>query len=378
MAKKKSKINFLLKVISTLSIVSTLLAYLSPYVHPESLWVLPFFGLSYPILFFINLLLTVIWFFKRSKWSITFLIILFIGTPINLRFFALGNPNIVPKEKNQSLHVMSYNVQLFGLYNFDLKYDLQNRDSILHYIEKENPDVICFQEFYYKNKPTKFNTKDTLISSLKIKDYHEKYSFNKNGKRHFGITTLSKHKIISKGDVIFEDDEKLSEDNYCIYTDIIKNIDTFRIYNTHFQSIKFKKEEYALFSPDKEEELSKKKSALMLMVSKLRKAFPIRANQALTVIDHVHKSPYPVIICGDFNDTPLSFTYNQFNEKYVDAFRNNGYGIGKTFVGKIPAGRIDYIFHSKNLNSYQFKLQEEVFSDHRAISCKVYKKQENK
>ena len=116
----------------------------------------------------------------------------------------------------------------------------------------------------------------------------------------------------------------------------------------------------------------------MLMVSTLRKAFPIRSNQALTVIDHVHKSPYPVIICGDFNDTPLSFTYNQFNEKYVDAFRNNGYGIGKTFVGKIPAGRIDYIFHSKNLNSYQFKLQEEVFSDHRAISCKVYKKQENK
>jgi endonuclease/exonuclease/phosphatase family metal-dependent hydrolase len=270
---------------------------------------------------------------------------------------------------------MSYNVQLFGLYNFELKYDLQNRDSILRYIEKENPDIICFQEFYYNDKPTNFDTKDTLISSLKIKDYHEKYSFNKNGNRHFGITTLSKHKIISKGDVVFEDDKKLSEDNYCIYTDIIKNKDTFRVYNIHFQSIKFKKEEYALFSPDKEEKLSKKKSALMLMIAKLRKAFPIRANQALTLIDHVNKSPYPVIICGDFNDTPLSFTYNQFNGKYVDAFRNNGYGIGKTFVGKIPAGRIDYIFHSKNLNSYQFKLQEEVFSDHRAISCKVYKKQ---
>lgn len=376
MVKKILNINTLLKIISLVSIVSTLLAYISPYISPKTLWILPFFGLSYPILFFVNLLLTLIWIFKKSKWAITIIVIIIIGIPLDLRFFALGNPDILPQEEKEAIHIMSYNVQLFGVYNFDLEYNLQNRDSILNYIQKENPDLICFQEFFYKKQPTDFNTRDTLISALNIKDYHEKYSFNKQGNRFFGISIHSKHKIIHKGEVIFEDVDKISEDNYCIYTDILKGKDTFRIYNIHFQSIKFKKEEYALFSNEETENdiLVNKKSALMLMVSKLRKAFPIRADQALTVINHIDKSPYPVIICGDFNDTPLSFTYNQFNKKYVDAFRNNGYGIGKTFVGKIPAGRIDYIFHSNDLNSYQFKLQEEVFSDHRAISCKVYKK----
>jgi endonuclease/exonuclease/phosphatase family metal-dependent hydrolase len=79
-------------------------------------------------------------------------------------------------------------------------------------------------------------------------------------------------------------------------------------------------------------------------------------------------------VCGDFNDTPLSYTYQQFNSTLTDAFRNCGRGIGPTYVGRIPAGRIDYIFHSEDLNSTQFKIQEKSLSDHLAVSCKIFKK----
>ena len=81
----------------------------------------------------------------------------------------------------------------------------------------------------------------------------------------------------------------------------------------------------------------------------------------------------PVIICGDFNDTPMSYTYNQFNKGLVDAFRNASFGIGTSYVGKIPAGRIDYIFHSPSLFSSNFTIQKEVLSDHRAVSCIISK-----
>ena len=90
----------------------------------------------------------------------------------------------------------------------------------------------------------------------------------------------------------------------------------------------------------------------------------------------MNNSPFPVIICGDFNDTPLSYTYNKFASNYTDAFRNSSSGLGITYAGKVPAGRIDYIFHSKDLNSSNFTIQKEVYSDHRAINCEVWKKTE--
>ncbi len=109
------------------------------------------------------------------------------------------------------------------------------------------------------------------------------------------------------------------------------------------------------------------------MIDKLRIAFPKRANQAKRVVEHMEQSPYEVIICGDFNDTPLSYCYNTFNSKYTDAFRNSASGIGVTYAGKVPAGRIDYIFHSKKLHSANFKVQKNVFSDHRSVFCEIWK-----
>jgi endonuclease/exonuclease/phosphatase family metal-dependent hydrolase len=110
-----------------------------------------------------------------------------------------------------------------------------------------------------------------------------------------------------------------------------------------------------------------------LLIDKLRIAYPKRAEQARTVMEHVKTSPYPTIVCGDFNDTPMSYAYNQFNQLLIDSFRNCASGIGSTYVGKVPAGRIDYIFHTKGLQSSHFEIQEEAYSDHRAISCKIYK-----
>ena len=96
----------------------------------------------------------------------------------------------------------------------------------------------------------------------------------------------------------------------------------------------------------------------------------MRAEQAKLVMDHARESPFPVVICGDFNDTPLSYTYHEFQKEYSDAFRQLSSGIGATYAGKIPAGRIDYIFYGSGLKGWQFGLQKETWSDHRAIWCR--------
>jgi endonuclease/exonuclease/phosphatase family metal-dependent hydrolase len=200
---------------------------------------------------------------------------------------------------------------------------------------------------------------------------HERYSHKLEGRQNFGIAMLSKYPMISRGDIIFDDPLNI-DNNYCIYADIVKGKDTFRIYNVHLQSIKFKKDDYKVFSKSANK-IVDKKSTIELLIEKLKIAYPKRAEQARKVVEHMQQSPFTVIICGDFNDTPMSYTYNIFGSLYVDAFRNSSSGLGVTYAGKVPAGRIDYIFHSKNIHSSDFTIQNEVYSDHKAISCTLWK-----
>lgn len=359
------------KVATLVCLVSLLLAYLCPFIHPGTFWLLPFFGLAYPIIFLFSLLFLIIWTIVKSKWAIVVLIVILIGGKLHFRMVATGSNEENAPPIEETLHLMSYNVRLFGLYNPDPSTAIATRDSIFSYIKAENPDVICFQEFYHQDKPTNFSTRETLRKILNTKDYHERYSHKLAGRKNFGVAMLSKYPMVSKGDVAFFDGDD-NDDNYCIFGDIVKGMDTFRIYSVHLQSIKFKKDDYAVFG-DTTQNSEFKKSNVRLMLDKLRIAYPKRAEQALVVMKHIATSPYPVIICGDFNDTPMSYTYSQFNKSLIDAFRNCSTGIGPTYAGRVPAGRIDYVFHSPNLNSVEFKIQHEIYSDHRAVSCRIYK-----
>ena len=85
----------------------------------------------------------------------------------------------------------------------------------------------------------------------------------------------------------------------------------------------------------------------------------------------IKNSPYPVVLCGDFNDTPVSYCYNVVSKSLEDSFIESGSGVGTTYIGKIPSNRIDYIFHSDQLESMEFKTHQVSYSDHKPISCYV-------
>jgi endonuclease/exonuclease/phosphatase family metal-dependent hydrolase len=360
----------LLKVLTICCLVGLLFSYLAPFVHPNTLKIIPFFGLSYPIFLLLTLIALIFWAFMKSRMALLILGILLIGGKLHFRIFAFGSNQDTLPAKEKLLHVMSYNVRLFDLYTADENNIYEKRNLIFDYIKNEDPDIICFQEFYHQDKPTKFKTRDTLIDILAIKDYHERFAHKLKGRQNFGVSILSKYPLIAKGDVMFSTQGD-QDFNYCIFVDLVKNQDTFRIYNVHLQSIRLKQEDYSLFKDGAAS--IEKKSMVRLLIDKLRIAYPKRAEQARAVIDHVQTSPYPTIVCGDFNDTPMSYAYNQFDKLLIDAFRESGFGIGTTYIGKVPAGRIDYIFHTPNLFSTEFKIQKEKLSDHRAISCKLFK-----
>jgi endonuclease/exonuclease/phosphatase family metal-dependent hydrolase len=357
-------LSVIMKGICSITLVCLLLSYLAPYFHPNTITILPFFGLAYPIFAIATFCFGLFWAVFRSKWAIICLFVLLIGGKLHFRTFAF---QLFPGEKapENALSILSYNVRLFGVYDDN---SLKNRNAIFAYLRAENPDVACFQEYYKQDKPTKFETIDSLSQALKSIDYHERTAHKIKGRKNFGVAMFSKYPMIARGDVIFESQEK-DDFNFCIFVDIVKNKDTFRIYNVHLQSIKLK----STMSSIDENNNDLDKKSILTMIKKLKVAYTKRADQSRRIIAHMNASPYPSVICGDFNDTPMSYTYNQFDRFLIDVFRNSSWGIGRTYIGKLPAGRIDYIFHTPNLSSADFKIQKEKLSDHLAISCKIYK-----
>lgn len=365
------KFRTLLVIITVGALVLLTLAYLAPFIHPSTLPLLPLVGLAYWIIISVVIFTLILWTFMRSRWALIVLAFLIIGGKLHFRTFSFGSDEI--NKNNTELQVMSYNVRLFDLYNVIQSNSYKTRDKIFNYLKERDADVICFQEFYQQDYPSKFVTRDTLKKMLSIVDIHERYAHKMSGRQNFGIAVMSKYPIIEKGNVAFPSHH--SSANYCIYTDIVKNKDTFRIYNVHLQSIKLQKDDYALFD-EKNTSSAEQSSNVFRLIQKINRAYPVRAEQAEIIMKHIENAPHPVVVCGDFNDTPLSYCYNQFNARLVDAFRNTSKGIGATYAGKIPVGRIDYIFHSNRIGSKDFVIQKDELSDHYAIDCTLFMKKE--
>lgn len=370
--KKIFTLKNLLKAVSIGASISLALSYLSPFIHPESWSLIPLFGLAYPVIFIIHLLLTTTWLFISKRCALGMAILIIIGGNLHFRTFTIGSgddPNGAEEVK-----VLSYNVHLFDRYNPNPNEADNNRDKIIQFLDKEDADIMCFQEFYHQDQPTTFVTKDTILKLLDTKDYHERYAHVLKGRQNFGISMFSKYPMVQKGEIVFPG--KAISFNYCIFADIKTPEGIIRVYNVHLQSIRLNSQDNdALDSPDSDQK-AKNSSGMFWIIGKVMGAYPLRGNQTDCLMKHIRKSPYPVVVCGDFNDTPMSYTYSQFNSELTDAFRNSCWGIGNTYAGSLPAGRIDYMFHSSSLGSRNFIIQDEKLSDHYAITCSIFKKRE--
>ncbi|NTW33893.1 MAG: endonuclease/exonuclease/phosphatase family protein [Bacteroidetes bacterium] len=225
---------------------------------------------------------------------------------------------------------------------------------------------MCFQEYVYDTTGA-FQTTDTLKKFLKAKNPHVYYTVNSRNKNFFGVATFSRFPIVGTGKIDF----KTVSGNICIYTDIKINSDTVRVYNVHFESIRFKAEDYAFAKSQaqkKNEKFDLQKSSEKILV-RLKKAFINRAPQSVLVAEHIKKCKYPVILCGDFNDTPTSYAYHNIARYLTDSFVESGNGIGQTYAGVFPSFRIDYIMHGKQFKAYNFETVYEEMSDHYPVKC---------
>ena len=180
--------------------------------------------------------------------------------------------------------------------------------------------------------------------------YPYKYIFMAGHKIKSGQAIFSKFPIIDQGNIVFP-----NSDNNVVYADIKKGKDIIRIYNMHLQSIKI--------TPDVNEisenidAIDKGKSQMMLI--RISKAFKKQQEQAEIIKEHKKECPYPIIICGDMNNSAFSYVYRNIRGNLKDCFEEAGQGFGKTYNFRYYPARIDYIFADKTMTVKKF----ETFSD---------------
>jgi endonuclease/exonuclease/phosphatase family metal-dependent hydrolase len=365
--KKKGKrhlFNAVAMFCNHIAAISLLISYLAPHVSPGNFWFIAFFGLGYPILVFINFLFVIYWGIQRKKRTFYSLLIILVGW-IQLQEYVQFNFGNAPDKSRKVIKLMSYNVKSFDLYNWNN--DKDTRTKMFDLISAESPDIMCLQEFYTRDSSVQFNNLDTLIQIQKATNVHVEYTTVKS-KSRWGAATFTVYPIIAKGEIPFD-----NTTNICIYTDIKINNDTVRVYNVHLQSIHFGYPDYKfvddIMSNKETEELENSKNILR----RLKRAFIKRSVQTDIVAEHIENSPYPVIVCGDFNDPPASYAYNTISKNLKDAFIESGNGFGRTYIGKFPSFRIDYVMHSKEYKAYNFRTIREKLSDHFPLCCYLEK-----
>lgn len=318
--------------------VILLLAYVLPFVPPKTFSLLSVLSLSVPVLLVFNALFCLYWLLKVKKQLLLSLIVLLLGYDSISTLYKFSS---LEKSGASSLSVMSYNVRLFNLYDWISEPNVEK--SIENFVFEEAPDVIAFQEFHpHKN--------------VSFSKYPYKYESLSGKKTKYGQAIFSKYKIINKGEIKFE-----NTSNKAIYVDLLKDSDTIRVYNVHFQSMQINSDVKHLSEQNTE-----------FLVKRIGDKFEMQQEQAETIIAHQKQCNYKKIVLGDFNNTAYSYIYKQFrNEGFSDAFELSGNGFGKTFNFKLFPLRIDFVLLSEEFKATEFKNYSYKYSDHYPIQAKI-------
>jgi len=346
-----------------------LLACLIPFLSPTNFWWIGFIGLAVPYIIGLLVLLFLFWLLTKPSWALLPLIVLFFGFQQIKAVFGYHLQHSFKDNKSEkTIRIVDWNIRSFNGVNSNQSGKKIIKQEILELILKQNPDIICLQEFnhsYGKSKIKNSQVDNIGLFTISHPYYYFSKDYTSSNGYASGCIIFSRFPIVNMGKLKYPKGESI------IFSDIIKAKDTFRIYTTHLQSFKFKKNDYdnidKVAENDEEALLASKN-----IFNKMKPSFKRRAAQANLVKEWMSSSKIPSIITGDFNDVPNSYTYFTIKgNKLQDAFLSKSFGIGKTYLALAPTLRIDYVLADKQFEIEQFEMIDEALSDHSMLVTDV-------
>lgn len=352
-------------VVTVVAAVALALTLAAPLVPPGRVWVFPVLGLIAPAVYVGTLLLALYW-IVRWRWvrALPLLLLLALGLcrvslflkPDLRRHYGDGS-----KRGRGEIVLMTYNVRSFYGDRGEA-----TTDSVASLIRRVAPDVVCMQEF---NKTAEGLARfDSLLPGYFRTVYAPSVAAG-NRKPVYRQVIYSKFRILGKSHSILE---PKSENGRSIWADVVAGDDTIRIFNNHLHSTSITASDDRFLSQRRFLTDTASGKRLCNIFRRFRDNCEIRATEADTIARVIAATGGPKIVCGDFNDTPMSYVYRRMACGLDDAFRECGSGYSHTFRGFLDALRIDYVLFSQELECVSYKVLEDAeYSDHYPVVVRL-------
>lgn len=356
----------LILAVNALFIGLLLLAAYSPHIQPVAHPAQSCLGLLFPIFVVINGGFLIFWLIIRHYKSALLSLLGFLLCYSQIRTYLPINFH-TEHLPEASIKFLSYNIM-----GFDGAIKQEGKNPILTYLKESNADILCLQEYATVESSRHLSQKD-VVQELKAYPYHSIHPVGSGKGLTNKIACYSKYPILSSRVL-----NCVSEYNGAVLYEVKIGEDTVTLINNHLESNKLTKADKIVYedmlkSPEKE----KVRNGVRLLIRKLAEASAIRAPQADVVAREIASSPHSsIIVCGDFNDTPISYTHRVISQGLNDAFVQSGRGLGISYNQNKFYFRIDNILTSKNLRTYNCTVDRSIKnSDHYPIWCYITKKE---
>ncbi|NDW17829.1 hypothetical protein D0T53_02720 [Dysgonomonas sp. 216] len=344
-------------------IVLLLLSVKATSIAPSSSIIIAYLGMGFPFLALLNVFYLILWIITFRWWYVIIqLVILVLCWESIYTYFPYNSMQEVPKN---NLKVLSYNVRGFDW----LTGSEARKNPVFEYLANNDADIICLQEFAVDDK----KGRNRLISLQEFDDIMKDYPYRaivrlgeENLPNIYGLACYSKYPILTQARLPIN-----SAFNGSAMYEIRIGMKKITIVNSHLESNRITAEDKVLYKKLVVEPTQEKMNEMAQMVQKrLEPAFKTREQQADIIANCVkqqREKTSAIILCGDFNDTPISYAYETIRGNMTDSFKRTGRGLGITYHANGFWFRIDYIMHTKNLKSYNSYVDKVKYSDHYPI-----------
>lgn len=327
----------------------TLVTYLLSYTLVIEHWSAGFIMMTLPFAMFGCFLIAFTWLFIRPSRAILPILILCLGYPFIKRTIVFKDP----QKSENSLSVFSYNV--FSFCGDEFTGDKVKATNLINYSADYEADVKCFQEFYNLESDKMFRT----IALMQKENPYMVSNSDRENQGLVGLIIFSIYPIIHHEGKVFG---RRNANGYLV-ADIARKKDTIRVINMQLQSMGIRVNKVVSEVKGKDYEEAKKEGKGI--ISSLKMGFQKHGEEIKLVEKMIDESPYPVILCGDFNETPYGNAYGSIRDRLKNAFEEAGNGFGFTLNRSPRLVRIDNQFCSEEIKVLDFKTFRSVsFSDH--------------
>lgn len=324
-------------------------------VSPAKVTPLAYIGLATPFIILANILFMIFWFvFANWKLGLVNLIcILVCYSPITTYFPLESRDSNIPEG---SIKILSYNVRGFNWRT----YQKWEKNPIYSYLKATDADIVCMQE-YMASTTEQFATSKKLKKALGYPYYSVTPLRSTKGGYEYGLACFSRYPIIEVKQLPI-----VTSDNGSVVYKLNVNGKVVTLINNHLESNRLTLTDKKLYRKFFKERNSDALDEVAQNIDeKLGKAYKKRAPQADLIAQYIdEQNTDAVIVCGDFNDTPISYTYHKIKKNLIDSYAETGFGPGITYHESHFWFRIDFIMHSKNMKAYNFTIDKVKYSDH--------------